>query len=151
MLCGFCSDEWKQSTCYRCRFLFKGDFSVVVHSSLFLPLLLNIDSCCSQLPALLQSSQTPETASEEHSGVSSSLFCTPEQSPGMKYSRKKAWVKKQPRNKKVVCAYLTWLPPAVSLWPSSWLSYPGCWPVEPWPLTASPTHLQTVRQTNTHN
>lgn len=40
-----------------------------------------------------------------------------------------------------VCVGLTWLPPAVSLWPSSWPSCPGCWPVEPWPLTASPAHL----------
>lgn len=46
---------------YRCRLLFKGDFSVVVDASLLLSLLLNSDSCRSQLPALLQSCQPPTT------------------------------------------------------------------------------------------
>lgn len=38
---------------YQSRFLLKGDFSIVVYSSLLLSLLANVNSCCSQLSALL--------------------------------------------------------------------------------------------------
>lgn len=54
---------------YRCRLLFEGDFSVIVYSSLLLPLLLNIDPRCSQLSALLQSRQPSTAQSKGHSVI----------------------------------------------------------------------------------
>lgn len=104
---------------YRGRFLLKGDLSIVIHPPLLLPLLLNVDSCCSQLPALLQSGQPSKTKSPEMSLV------LEQTSVGLTASAER----------------LTWPPPAASLGPFSWLSCPECWPDELGPLTASPAHL----------
>ena len=132
---------------YRCRFLFKGNFSVVVDSSLLLSLLLNIDSSCSQLSALLQSRQPPAAQKE---GCSIRFHRLPH--PKKLKLRTSGMTNDYTiSGKKKLSVYLTWLPPAVSLWPSSWLSCPECWPVELWPLTASPTRLQMVRQTDRVN
>lgn len=59
---------WRQTAegGYRGGFLLKGDFSVVVDSSLLLPLLVDVDSCCSQLSALLQGSQPSAAQSDGH-------------------------------------------------------------------------------------
>lgn len=39
-------------------FLFKRDLSIIVDTSLLLALLLDVDACCSQLPAFLKCCQT---------------------------------------------------------------------------------------------
>lgn len=70
--CGF----WMKrgNSWYRSGFLLEGDFSIVVDSSLLLPLLLNVDPGRSQLSALLQSGQTPATRKRwTHSMVDATL------------------------------------------------------------------------------
>lgn len=54
---------------YWCRLLFEGDFSIVVYSSLLLPLFLNVDPRCSQLSALLQGRQPSTAQSKGHSVI----------------------------------------------------------------------------------
>lgn len=50
-------------------FLFKRDLSIIVDTSLLLALLLDVDACCSQLPALLKCCQT--TAEDNATRMSS--------------------------------------------------------------------------------